>query len=82
MKVPQNQIVVDGPRRLHDAKNYAEVRKALMVEVAQRHAAERAGASFWRRFWIDLKFHYEVRLELQKHFPTGALHLMPLKPSR
>lgn len=76
------QIVVDGPQRLHDAKNHAQVRKALLVEVAQRHAVERAGASLWRRFWIDVKVQREVRRELQKQFPPGALHLVRVEPSR
>ncbi len=74
MKTPPPKIVVDGPQRLRRGDNYEEVRKQLLVEIAQRFELQRAGASIWGRICIDLRIRREVRAELMKRFPEGALY--------
>ena len=75
MKDSESRIVADGAQRLRDAKGYTELRKRMLAEVARRYEGEKKSASFWRRLWLEVKIHREVRGELKKEFPPTALHI-------
>jgi hypothetical protein len=68
------RIVVDGIRRLRGSKEYGAVRTRLLSEARARHTEEIKVASFWRRIWLNLKIEREVRAELNKMCPPGALY--------
>lgn len=77
MKSPQ-KIVFDGPKRLRSGAEYEKVRRELLRDIAQRYRDPRTLASFWGRLWVDIKVRREVRAELKKQFPTGALFVVPV----
>ena len=69
------RIVSDGPERLRDAGEFAEERRRLLAELAQRTYREGNLTSFLQRLWLELKLRRAVRREMKKKFPPGALYV-------
>jgi hypothetical protein len=67
-------IIPDGPGRFGRSRECAALRARLAADARLRHDAELRGAPFWRRAWLELAIEREVRAELRKLFPPGALY--------
>jgi hypothetical protein len=75
MKTQRENIVADGHRRYRDARDYKVLRARILTEISSRYAPEKAKASFWRRFWIEVMILHEVRSVMKREFPAGSLYL-------
>ena len=78
-KPPSNSrshIIADGlfSRR---SKEYVATRGRLVAAARVRYAQELKDASIFGRIRLELKIEREVRAELRKIFPPGALYAVP-----
>jgi hypothetical protein len=69
-----NGIVSGGLLRFRRSGEFAALRARLIAEARRRRGAELTGASFWRRAWLGLAAEREVRAELGRIHPPGALY--------
>jgi hypothetical protein len=72
---PIQRIVADSLIRFRGSKEFAAVRARLVAEARLRHGADPKGAYFWRRAWLRLVIEREVRAELGRLYPPGALYI-------
>ena len=74
----RSKIIADGllsPR----TKQYEAARDWLLAAARLRYAQEMKGASILGLMRLKLKMEREVRVELDKLFPPGALYAVPQK---
>jgi hypothetical protein len=64
------------------SKEYAATRGRLITAARVRYAHETENATILGRMRLELKIQREVRAELRKKFPPGALYAVPQPPSR
>jgi hypothetical protein len=69
MKNTESNIIADGSR-LHRKT----LKQRVSLEVRQRHDEELRQATFWRRFWLEIKIRREIAVAVNKEFPPAALH--------
>jgi hypothetical protein len=70
-----SRIVSDGRGRFCRSREWAALRARLVAEGRLRHEAELKGAGFWRRAWLGIVIEREVRAELGRLCPPGALYI-------
>jgi hypothetical protein len=69
------QTIVSGSLgRFRRSKEHAALRARLEAEARRRHEADISGAPFWRRAWLEVVIEREVRAELRRLLPPGALY--------
>jgi hypothetical protein len=78
MNEPTPHIIADGRERLTSAQGYRELKQQIEEEVRRGYADVWVRASVWRRLWLEVKVHREVRTRLGKRFPPSALHVSEL----
>jgi len=70
------QAIVSGSLdRFRRSREYAALRARLGADARLRHGAELKGAPFWRRAWLEMVIEREVRAELGRICPPGALYV-------
>jgi hypothetical protein len=67
-------IVSGGLGRFRRSKEHAALRARLEAEARRRHGADFSRAPFWRRAWLEVVIEREVRAELRRLLPPGALY--------
>jgi hypothetical protein len=67
-------IISESLGRFRRSKEHAALRARLVAEARRRHEADISAAPFWRRAWLEVVIEREVRAELRRHFPPGALY--------
>jgi hypothetical protein len=69
------EAIVSGTLgRFRRSKEHAALRARLVAEARRRHEADINGAPFWKRAWLEVVIEREVRDELRRLFPPGALY--------
>jgi hypothetical protein len=70
------QAIISGDlERFRRSKEYAALRARLVADARLRHDADLRGAPFWRRAWLEVVIEREVRAELRRICPPGALYV-------
>jgi hypothetical protein len=67
-------IVSDSLVRFRRSREYGAVRTRLLAEARVRHDTDFRAASFWGRLLIRGAIEREVRSELNRIHPPGALY--------
>jgi hypothetical protein len=69
------RIVASGRDNILRSEGYAKRVVEIRREVQQRHAAELAGVSWWKRFMLRAKIEREIRREVENLAPPHALYI-------
>lgn len=72
-------IVADGQFRLHQSEEFQARLREARESIRARHAAELAGAGFFRRFLVRWKMAFEFRKERRRIEPSShSLYISPM----
>jgi len=75
MTKAETKIVADGYSRLSKARDYGAVTQRITREVRQRHEEEKKASSIFARLRLEVRIRREIRAEIEKEFPSGALYV-------